>query len=124
MSEALAKAAELEKKAREIMAEAEAKVAALEAEMLKLKAEERKNAIDEIADRMISLAIPLEAVEKAFRKKAAKAKFDAAPPKKFPPKFRGPNGETWTGTGRKPGWIKDLEASGKSLDDFLIEGAK
>ncbi len=124
MSEALDRALELEKKAREIMAEAEAKAAALEAEILKLKADERKNAVAEIVQTMANLGISLEEIEKAAKKHAAFKKFKDAAPKKFPPKFKGPNGETWTGTGRKPGWIKDLEASGKSLNDFLIEAPK
>lgn len=43
-----------------------------------------------------------------------KAKPDDAP--KAAPKFRDPaTGETWTGRGRAPGWIK-----GKNRDDFRI----
>lgn len=40
----------------------------------------------------------------------------------LPPKYRHPSDPdlTWSGRGRKPGWIKDAEDSGKSLDDFLI----
>ncbi|MEL6609450.1 MAG: H-NS histone family protein [Pseudomonadota bacterium] len=39
-----------------------------------------------------------------------------------PPKYRNPENaeQTWTGRGRQPGWVKDLLASGKSLDDALI----
>jgi DNA-binding protein H-NS len=28
--------------------------------------------------------------------------------------------QTWTGRGRKPGWVNDALASGKSIDDLLI----
>ena len=39
---------------------------------------------------------------------------------KSTPKYRGPNGETWTGVGPQPRWMKEALASGKSKDDFLI----
>lgn len=38
-----------------------------------------------------------------------------------PAKYRGPNGETWSGgRGRKPGWVMEALASGKSISDFEI----
>lgn len=40
------------------------------------------------------------------------------------PKYRNPsNGkETWTGRGRQPVWVRNLIASGGSLDDVTING--
>ncbi len=36
-------------------------------------------------------------------------------------KYRDPvSGKTWTGRGRRPGWVLDLEGQGKSLDDCRI----
>lgn len=35
-------------------------------------------------------------------------------------KFRGPNGEEWTGRGRLPTWLKTLEAEGQSRDQFAV----
>lgn len=39
-----------------------------------------------------------------------------------PPKYRHSENSslTWSGRGRKPNWIKDGLAAGKSLDDFAI----
>lgn len=37
------------------------------------------------------------------------------------PKYRGPNGEEWSGRGRSPKWVQVAEAEGKSRDEFLIE---
>ncbi|MGB7316662.1 MAG: H-NS histone family protein [Planktotalea sp.] len=39
-----------------------------------------------------------------------------------PPKYRNPADpdQTWTGRGRIPQWIKDIEAAGGSRDDALI----
>lgn len=35
-------------------------------------------------------------------------------------KFRGPNGETWTGRGLMPRWLKDRVATGESRDSFAV----
>ena len=36
-------------------------------------------------------------------------------------KYRGPNGETWSGgRGRKPNWVVEMLAAGKSLDDYAV----
>lgn len=43
---------------------------------------------------------------------------DAGEP--VPVKFRGPNGETWSGRGRMPKWLQALEAEGKSRKDFAV----
>lgn len=48
-------------------------------------------------------------------KKAGKSKSSA------PAKYRGPNGELWAGgPGRKPEWVRNVLAQGKSLDQYLI----
>lgn len=48
-------------------------------------------------------------------KKAGKSKSGA------PAKYRGPHGELWAGgPGRKPEWVRNVLASGKSLDSYLI----
>ena len=39
---------------------------------------------------------------------------------KVPPKYRGPNGELWTGRGRKPAWVVAQLGSGRSLAEFEI----
>jgi DNA-binding protein H-NS len=44
---------------------------------------------------------------KAMRKKAA-------------PKYRGPDGDTWTGRGMKPRWLASAMKEGKQPEDFLI----
>jgi len=41
---------------------------------------------------------------------------------KSPARYRNPeNGDqTWSGRGRKPGWIRDAESAGRNISDFLI----
>jgi DNA-binding protein H-NS len=40
---------------------------------------------------------------------------------KQPARFRGPNGEEWSGRGPAPRWMKVFLAKGKSKADFLIK---
>jgi len=35
-------------------------------------------------------------------------------------KYRGPNGETWSGRGKAPNWLTSLQAQGRERDDFLV----
>ena len=35
-------------------------------------------------------------------------------------RFRGPNGETWSGRGRMPKWLSAQEAQGRNRDEFRI----
>ncbi len=36
-------------------------------------------------------------------------------------KYRGPNGETWTGRGLMPRWLSALVAQGQTRDEFAIK---
>jgi DNA-binding protein H-NS len=38
----------------------------------------------------------------------------------LPSKYRGPNGETWSGRGRVPQWLQALEEQGRNRDEFLV----
>jgi H-NS histone family len=40
---------------------------------------------------------------------------------KVPPKYRGPDGETWAALGATPRWLKVAIKEGKKLEQFLIE---
>lgn len=35
-------------------------------------------------------------------------------------RYRGPNGETWSGMGRQPIWMKEALEQGKSKEDFAV----
>jgi len=41
---------------------------------------------------------------------------------KNPPKFRNPENaeQTWSGRGRKPGWVNAAEAKGVNIEDYAI----
>lgn len=36
------------------------------------------------------------------------------------PKYRGPNGELWTGRGRTPKWVEEIQRNGGDIHDYLI----
>ena len=39
----------------------------------------------------------------------------------LPTKYRGPNGETWSGRGRLPKWLHALEAEGKRREEYRLK---
>ena len=39
---------------------------------------------------------------------------------KVAPKYEGPNGEKWSGRGKKPRWLTAAISEGKQVNDFLI----
>lgn len=38
-------------------------------------------------------------------------------------KYQGPDGQTWTGVGKRPRWFVEALESGKSADDLLVKAA-
>lgn len=39
----------------------------------------------------------------------------------LPPKYRSPDGKTWSGRGYAPAWIREYEEAGGARDDYLIK---
>jgi DNA-binding protein H-NS len=37
-----------------------------------------------------------------------------------PPKYQGPNGETWSGRGTVPAWIRELEEAGENRETYRV----
>ena len=97
--------AELMKQAQALMAEAEQK-----------RKEERSNAIADIKAKMKELGITVADLGGGPARSAGKASKSAAPAK-----YKGPNGELWAGgPGRKPQWVREVLAAGKSIEDYRI----
>lgn len=77
--------------------------------------------IDALASIEAGGAVAVGGNQKRARRSSGVAK--SAPSKKgnkVEPKYRGPDGETWTGRGRAPRWLAELEAAGKKRETFLI----
>jgi len=81
------------------------------------------------AARRAELATAIETVSKLIKQFQLtaedcgfKQKKSAIKPKHaVPAKFRGPNGETWSGRGRAPAWLAVLEGQGASREKFKID---
>lgn len=87
-------------------------------EDLKQKAQEARKqelsgAIAEIKRLMAEFGITLEDLGGKAGKSKSRGSVAA--------KYRDPvSGKTWSGRGRRPGWVVELENQGKSLDDCKI----
>ena len=89
-----------------------------EAEDLRIK--ELSEVIEDIKEKMKAYGLTAQDIggsgAGARRKRgggSAKAKVGA--------RYRGPNGETWSGgRGRKPRWVTEALAKGKKIEDFAI----
>lgn len=103
---------ELKQQAEQLMAQAE-----------EMRQQETQQAIDEIKAKM--KAYGLTPQDLGFggagtrTRRTAKSRTNTAD---AAVKYRGPNGEAWSGgRGRKPQWVRDALASGKSLEEFRIK---
>jgi len=91
-------------------------------ESLKRKAEDARRqemagAIAEIRQLMAQFGITAEELGLPTRAGTGKSKNRGI----VAAKYRDPvSGKTWTGRGRRPGWVLDLEGQGKTLDDCRI----
>ena len=79
------------------------------------KRAERAEALAAIKAKMAELGITIIDLGGASRgRPAAKVTVKAEA------KYRGPEGQLWSGKGRRPDWMKAALAAGKSFDDFAI----
>lgn len=63
-----------------------------------------------------------KAAGKSAAKKPAASKRGAKAGGTVAAKYRGPNGETWSGRGLMPKWLAALVAQGRSKQEFAIGG--
>lgn len=78
------------------------------------EAEVKEVFIAEMRERAMQMGLSFDALFGARRTRAG-----AGQP--ITPKYRGPGGETWSGRGRQPRWLSELEASGHDKEEFRIE---
>ena len=102
---------ELKEQAEKLLAEAE-----------KLREQEIADAIEDIR-RKIEL-YGLTAADLGFAR-SGPGNGGRAKPAKSAAKYRGPNGETWSGGRcRKPQWVVEALKEGRNLEDFAVKGAR
>ena len=114
----------------------QSQIANLQKQAEEIKAKDFQSTVQEILTKMQAFGITvkdLQAVKpgksgkvgrgrpKAVESKAAKVV--KTPKKSTTPvaaKFRGPNGETWSGRGLTPRWLSTLIAQGQAKESFAI----
>lgn len=103
---------ELKEQAEKLLAEAE-----------KLREQEIADAISDIKEKIRLYGLTAE--DLGLARSAGPGR--ASRPRAAAPviKYRGPNGETWSGgRGRKPQWVVQALKEGKNLEDFAVKGAR
>lgn len=91
---------------------------ALMAQAEQVRQQELSSVLADIKAKMKQYGITVEDLGGVARKSSGKA---ASSKVKAPAKYRGPNGELWSGgPGRKPDWVKSVVAAGKDIESFRI----
>ncbi len=103
----------------------------IEAELEGLERQQAKEALDKILGELKALNIDPNEIAKALgfsastvqQKKTRAARGTATPKVAGVPKYRSSVDAslTWTGKGRKPGWIQTFLDNGGKLEDWLIK---
>ncbi|RZL95962.1 MAG: H-NS histone family protein [Variovorax sp.] len=95
-------------------------IAQLRKQAEELRNKERAGVIEEVRQKIAEYGLSAADLKLSARGASGKRSAVAASPKAVG-KYRGPNGESWSGgRGRKPRWVTEALASGKSLSDFEI----
>ena len=102
---------ELKEQAEKLMAQAE-----------QLREQEIAEAIADIKEKIRLYGLTAEDIGLARSGPGRRPRARSAP---SPVKYRGPNGETWSGgRGRKPQWVTQVLKDGRSLEDFAVKNAR
>lgn len=100
---------ELRAKGEKLLAEAE-----------ELRVKELNDVIQDIKEKIKAYGLSAQDLGLSSGTAGRRKRSGSAPPKAVA-KYRGPNGETWSGgRGRKPRWVTEALAAGKKLDQFAI----
>jgi len=94
-------------------------IAVLQKQAEEIRTRELAQTIQDILGKMDAYGITVEDLERAkgrTRKPAAAAKSGNP----APIKYRGPNGETWTGRGLMPRWLAALVDAGQAKESFAV----
>lgn len=85
----------------------------IEREIVSRREAERERVLAQMRELAASLGLSLEDVLRQERGKSGGI---------VPPKYRNPNDPslTWTGRGKRPTWVNEALAAGKSLEDLAI----
>lgn len=117
--------------------EIQGQIEKLQKQASEIKAREFDKTVQEIVAKMQAFGITLKDLQpgkkrgpKAKAKTAVATKSAGAKVKKtgdkvasvVAAKYRGPNGEAWSGRGLTPRWLAALVADGKTKEEFAVKG--
>jgi DNA-binding protein H-NS len=104
-------------------------IAEMEKQAADLQKKNRPAVLAELREQMAAYGITAEELSRPAAK-AARPKVPPAKPASLhkgkkpavpsPAKYRGPQGQEWSGRGTAPKWLNDLLIDGKTREDFLI----
>ena len=95
-------------------------VAAAEGERQAKRDAARRTLLEEVRAKAAALGLSLEGLLQGAQQDSPPLKGTRGPVR---PKYRHPEtGETWSGRGSAPGWLKRLEDEGRSREEFAVSG--
>ena len=101
----------------------------LQKQAAQIKAKEFHKTVAEIREKMAAFGITIKDIQSPTKtkiKSAASGKSAKPAGKKMAgatvaAKYQGPEGQSWTGRGLTPRWLKTLIDSGRAKEEFLIK---
>ncbi len=95
-------------------------IAQLQKQAEEIKAQQFAETVQEILAKMDAFGITVDDLQggKGRARKPATSAGKSLNP--APAKYRGPNGETWSGRGLMPRWLAALVAQGRTREEFAI----
>jgi DNA-binding protein H-NS len=108
----------------------QSQIASLQKQADEIRTKEFQATIVEIRQKMQAFGITVKDLQSAKAKPGRKAKATGAKPVKakkaalvVAAKYKGPNGEAWSGRGLTPKWLASLVAAGGTKEQYLIAAA-
>lgn len=113
--------------------EIQSQIEKLQKQAIEIKAREFDKTVQEIRAKMDAFGITLKdlqsakgwgkgkAIKSTGLKKRVKGAAKAKSASTVAAKYRGPNGETWSGRGLTPRWLSALVAQGHPKEDFAVK---
>ncbi len=104
--------------------ELQSQIDKLQKEAAAIKAKEFDSTVRDILAKMSAFGITFKDLKPGKAGKAIGTKKAGGKKKSgvtLPAKYRGPNGETWTGRGLAPRWLQAELAQGKTKEEFAVQ---
>lgn len=103
--------------------EIQSQIAELQRQAEAIRTAEFQVVVKEITEKMVTYGITIQDLESGGRiRKTAAGKTEKSS-KPAPAKFKGPNGEVWSGRGLMPRWLSALINQGHTKEEYAVAPA-